>query len=949
MEVPVDPAVSTSQQTTPDAVVTRRARKQEKLPLIDGTTPLPSGGSVDLGLPEGASEAGMVPLGGVDGEGPQQGFTGPERTLGMFGGVIVPVALSQCSSLLFLRLGYMIGNAGLLVSLAQMLLAYSILALTILSLSAISTNGAIEGGGAYFMISRTLGAEFGGTIGLIFFLANVASASLYITGCTEALVEFCAIHFDSEFTPWEQYGISLGIAILMCLIIMVASKHMGQVNMFMFATVVVITVTTLVKMLFINKHVKIPYASGNGTANATEYGYSTGFNTTTLAANLYQNYHMDYTSLVKTTFMSTFSVMFSGVTGIMAGANVSGELKSPGRAIPYGTLIAWACTLVMYALIMLIVAGTTQRDALVNNYLFMSYVGFPYIIFIGILLTTLSASISCILGASRVLKAIADDRVFSAYFTRLVRLERHPASYGLSLVWSGLLMAAVLMFGDLNTIAGYASVFFLASYTMVNLSCLCLQWAAAVNFRPVWKHFNLYTCGAGMASCLVVMGILNMTASAVLTVVFFILLWGLYQYHLGLTDEWGSVTQALMFHTVRKYLLKLDARREHVKYWRPHVLLLVANARSSGRLVRFLNDLKKGGIFILGHVQVVPQRAQWVSRASSGWWQQLVDTLKVKAFVATGADSDVRRGALQIVDLCGLGALRPNMVMLGFRDSSLSLDHLEGLDAAFPPGWQGLPAHRRMTESARVEAMAEDAEAAHRIVSSANGVSNGGPGATGATQTPTEPSGEDDDARITPAQYEGLVQDILSAGLSVGLCRHFWKLESPTHGLWGPPNTGRTVDVWPLELLVSPKPPSTALTPAEMFPPQMATVLNMVKSWRRSHGVRVMLPWGGRAGAAGREAGIRAALASMRIAGEVLVVPWEPPAEDDSSPQPSPALLHSLNSLLLHHSTSTSVVFLHIPAPSALPRFLPSLTTLTNHLPPCVMLHGVEEVTTSNL
>ena len=89
----------------------------------------------------------------------------PNGDLHVLDGVILPVVLSMFSSLLFLRVGYIIGNAGLIMAVCMLTAAYLVLAFTACSVSAIATNGLVEKGGVYFMISRTLGPQFGGSVG----------------------------------------------------------------------------------------------------------------------------------------------------------------------------------------------------------------------------------------------------------------------------------------------------------------------------------------------------------------------------------------------------------------------------------------------------------------------------------------------------------------------------------------------------------------------------------------------------------------------------------------------------------------------------------------------------------------------------------------------------------------------------------------------------------------
>ncbi|XP_053574343.1 solute carrier family 12 member 9 [Bombina bombina] len=857
------------------------------------------------------------------------------RKLSTFFGVVVPTILSMFSIVVFMRIGFVVGHAGLLQSLLMLFVAYAIIWLTVLSVCAISTNGAVQGGGAYFMISRTLGPEFGGSIGLMFYLANVCACGVYVLGLVEAVLDIFGKDSSDPTNTLRSlpqgYGYSYlyaSIVLLLCLsVCLVGASIYSQAAFFIFLLVLLVLLSILISFLAVGPlHVIIRHGG-----NVTFIGEYTGINSSTLHDNLHADYSLDYTTGNLMNFATVFAVMFNGCTGIMAGCNMSGELKQPSRAIPIGTIIAVIITFFVYLILFILTALTCDRTLLKEDYGFFRPINiWPPFVLIGVYATSLSASMSTLIGASRILHALAKDDLFGILLAPAKVVSKGGNPWG-AVLYTWFLVQLVLLAGKLNTIAGIVTVFYLMAYAAIDLACLALEWASAPNFRPTFNLFSWHTCLLGIVSCLVMMFLIN-AAYASGSIVLLLLLLGFIHFRSS-SSSWGYISQALIFHQVRKYLLLLDVRKEHVKFWRPQILLMVANPRTSCQLIKFVNDLKKGGLYILGHIETgdLDTLPSDPVQAHYSFWLSLVDKLNVKAFVDLTLCTSVRQGTQHLLRITGLGGMKPNTLVLGFYDDATPDDYFL-LDAAFTPGL-----------SPQDDPFGVDATSLQAHFPPARG-----------PESPRSFSSED---------YVAMICDALKMHKNIVLARAFPSLNRPESL---DSRSHMYIDVWPLDLL---RPQASAYVDVcSLFLLQMACILNMAASWRR-YQLRVFLCVESRSGDnngsfwIAAEAKFRELLGKLRIRASIRVVAWDSVAALRIQTNAQPGLtrepisseyLTAANRIVAEEGGAESAVrFLYLPRPPAdsslHERYLEELKELTEGLGPTLLIHGLTPVTCTEL
>ncbi|XP_053168506.1 solute carrier family 12 member 9-like isoform X2 [Hemicordylus capensis] len=809
------------------------------------------------------------------------------------------------------------------------LVAYFIIGMTVLSVCAISTNGALDAGGAYYMISRALGPEFGGSIGIMFFLANVCGSALYILGLVEAIVDDFGI--SAENSPGRAlqvlptgywFDLLYGtVLLLICLFVcLVGASIYAKATFLIFLVVMVVLATVCISFFIVHPHaVLLPSShSGNGT-DFISANY-TGFSLHTLRANLASGYSVDYTTGRLMSFSTVFAVMFNGCTGIMAGSNMSGDLKRPSYSIPRGTILAVIFTYVVYNILAVLLSCTCDRLLLQRDYGFLKDINvWSPLVTIGIYCSTLSASMSNLIGASRILYALAKDDLFGKALAPANRTSRGENPW-VAVVFSWALVQLVLFSGKLNTIAAVVTIFFLLVYATVDLACLALEWASAPNFRPTFQYFTWHTCVLGIAGCSIMIFLISpiyASASVAFLVVLLVAL-----HYLSPSSSWGDVSQALIFHQVRKYLLLLDIRKEHVKFWRPQVLLMVRNPRTSLQLIRFINDLKKSGLYVLGHVELddLDSLPGDPLPAQSDSWLQLVDRLNVKAFVNLTLSDTVRHGTQQLLFISGLGGMRPNTIALGFYDDAASQDCLSQ-EPAFRSedvAWLNFPSV----------------------------LGSGSP------------------KRLSPREYVGIIADAVKMLRNVLLARSFQELQLPQALGW---RAQPLIDVWPINLL---RPDSARyVDTSSLFLLQMACVLAMARTWRRAR-LRLFLCVERGTQPRGQEDKLRQLLKDLRIQADIHTVPWDnvvalhwhnhQEGRDGNAINfpgnvacVSDEYLSAVNELIQQQSTAPTVRFLYLPRPPAdtslYARYLDQLEVLTRGLGPTLLVHGVSAVTSTEL
>ncbi|KAL7795429.1 amino acid permease domain-containing protein [Trichoderma ceciliae] len=759
--------------------------------------------------------------------------------LGTISGVYVPVYLNILSILMFLRFGHILGQIGFIGILGLLLAAYCIDLLTVLSLSAIASNGEVKGGGAYYLISRSLGPEFGGSIGILFYLAQALNTAMNVVG----LIDCIRLNMGSSFPQgyWTGYGLQTSVLMLCTGLCLLGSSTFAKASN---ALLLILTVAVL--SIPISAVFNAPFE------DATTQVKFTGINVDTLIGNFAPRASDSSYEGVKT-FRDLFGVLFPATSGIFAGASMSGDLRNPSKAIPKGTLWATLTTFIVYFTVILSMAATTTHESFIANDNVISLTSlYAPIILAGECAVTFFSALMGIIGSAKLFQALARDRLLPglSVFGRGTRNGDEPI-FAIFLTYC---IAQVALFADLNQIATLISMGYQMTFFVMNLACFLLKIGSAPNFRPSFQLFSAQTAFIGSllsaAAMFFVDGTYASTAICALILVFLLI------HYLCPPKHWGDVSQNLIYHQVRKYLLRL--KPEHIKFWRPQIILLVNNPRRQARLIQFCNSLKKGSLYILGHVIVTDDFNTGVHEAKlqqHAWTRYISEFSRIKAFVQLTMSPSINWGIRNLILSSGLGGMRPNIAILGFYnmdDLRRSSHRLRVPDIPMAPASKmNRPPKSRSKRPAR------------------------GRGDTSARLLegflPTDAIRTED--MMSPTEYMTALEDLtLVYRLNVAVAYGFGGLETPRKD---ESNTKKYIDLWPIqmsaELSSEGKSMLTSNFDTYTLILQLGHILRSVHTWKKVFTIRVMVFVEYESEVEEEMARVRALLDKLRIDAEVRV------------------------------------------------------------------------------
>lgn len=456
---------------------------------------------------------------------------GKPKNLGTFVGVFVPTCEFMWSVLLFVRFGYIVGQAGILVAGWIILLCMLTIGLTASSLSAIATNG-IPSAGVYHILEKSLGRGLGGGIALLYYAGVTLLVSIEIVGSVQGFLLAIKWHENDEMF---RSMVSTVILIICSLLVCTGHKFMHGIAV-VFLFVLVGSFTSMIIGLAVLP-TDSPYRINNPQLNLFP--------------------HQSFA------FNNCLSLILPCFIGIFSGVNNAKSLRKPYRSVPFGTFAAVGVSTFLYLILVLLFGLQIDRNVLLENLMVGPLSAWPskWIAVLGVLIVGLGASCQCLMMASSVLHSLAEDEVLLLLNKlRIHKLQSNEPRLALLLTT---ILSFPLMFINVEMLAEWTTMCFLLCYCCTNWACWLLSTFKSPNWRPKFEYNGWCTAALGFLLCLGLMFSIQWYY-ALISVFLAISLAYIIQTS-SASLSWGQGLHGLIFHIMVRYLVDVEQQDFRMK------------------------------------------------------------------------------------------------------------------------------------------------------------------------------------------------------------------------------------------------------------------------------------------------------------------------------------------------------------------------------------------------
>ena len=545
-------------------------------------------------------------------------------------------------AILFLRFGYAVGTLGFWGVILLVLLGHMVTIPTALAISEIATNKRVEGGGEYFIISRSFGLNIGATIGTALFLSQAISVAFYVIAFTESFEFFFNFVKEKYDFVLPRQVISIPAMTALAYLILKKGANLGVKALYF---VVVILAISLV-LFFLGS-----------TTHSSEVNYS-------LDSAVFRN---------KDSFFIVFAIIFPAFTGMTAGVGLSGDLRKPSKSIPRGTTIATFTGMIVYFFVVFKLASSASVEDLLNNQLIMGKIaiGGAFIIPLGLAASTISSALGSVMVAPRTLQALAADQSFPSsrlnrWLSKGRKTDQEPVNASVITVTIAMIFVAL---GNVNAVAGIISMFFMVTYGTLCLISFLNHFGASPSYRPSFKS-KWFLSLTGFIISVWVMFKINPTYAIIAIIVMILLYTYINYYH---KDRQGleSIFANALFQLNRNLQVYLQKRtgKKKQQEWRPSAICISKNSFERETAFRLLNWIS----FRYGFGTYLHRMEGYYSKKSHAEAQEILKTL-VKSFehienhvfIDTLISPSYTSAIAQAIQLPGISGMENNMVIFEY-------------------------------------------------------------------------------------------------------------------------------------------------------------------------------------------------------------------------------------------------------------------------------------------